>query len=689
MRYRRVGSSFKRNINVSEEIGQNKRRAIPNPVTYTEAEIAEERNKLGSLPTSSPVEPSQTEPEIISTKMSYFSDDGSKIAYYTDGSSGRNITVYSFNFTNYTKTYIKQISISSSQFQCRLGEKCFVSNDGKYILLSVPSVSSVYFYSVETGSLLQTITDDQINFGSNIAADENLYTFVASTYELKSAPTSYDVRSTAEGNCSIVKYYKRNFKSNQSQQYKLVHSAPARGISYTNAYPFYAVNFFLYPTQSPTLPSQTGWATYGEVYAQDEHTHYLQGICRVSDVYCKKNNYCLGTINLKQDQIVYKSKFLNHDSSRYSGIKNSLTPDETNNYFMWCILNYQPQQSNTILEFMKNDSYYTSQNYYIVDPINFSTFSFLDKLNNDSYISNNSYLNMNINSDNVYIGENKFWLNPDASSGFLYSLDTEDLDTNNSESFLSKFISISSVYKASWFTGLTEFGGMLNYVKNTNNNGINELFEKIQDEILEYKCALNDIDQIIVTKHKRKSGVQCLFISKFPIKNSTGTSHFQYFDLKYNESQGKYTIEPYDLSYGLIKIIHKENERQLLEDSFISEAEYTEYFANDTYINYQKPFLNDPAICPNCNFAISNNIISENINNIYVSDKLLFINFDTKTLIFKFNTDSCKSLDYIDQIDTLKNYKFTYNNAGSYLSYENKLYVYDENNNSLTEIITL
>jgi hypothetical protein len=689
MKYRRVGSSFKRNINISEESNNFKKRKVPDVIAYIESEIAEEKNKLGAQFISSSVEPTPNESEIISNKMSYFSDDGSKIAYYTNGSSGKKITIYSFNFTNYTKTYIKDISINSCQFECRSGERCFVSNDGKYILLSVPSNSSVYFYSVDTGSLLQTITDEQINFGSSIAADENLYTFVASTYELKSTPTPYDVRSTAEGSCSVVKYYKRNFKSNQPQEYRLLHSSPARGVFFANTYPFYAVNFFLFPTQPPPLPEVSAWAIFGEVYLQDENTHHLQGICRVSDVYCKKNNYCLGTINLKQDQLLYKSKFLNHDSPRYSSIKNSLIPDGTNNYFMWSVLNYQPQQLNTILQFMKNDADYNLQNYYMVDPINFSTFSFLDKLNNDSYVSNNSYLNMNIAGDNLYIGENKFWLNPDSSSTFTYSLDCQNLNTNNSESFLSKFISISSVFRVSWFTGTTESGGMLAYVKFTNNNGINELFEKIQDEILEYKCGLNDVDQIIVTKHKRKSGVQCLCISKFPIKNSTGTSHFQYFDLKYDENQSKYTIEPYDLSYGLIKIIHKENERQLLEDSFINQEEYTEYFANDFGMNYQKPFLNDPLICPSCNFAISNNIISENIINIYVSDKLLFINFDTKTLIFKFGTDSCKSLNYINEIDTLKNYKFTYNNTGSYLGYENKLYVYQENSNSLTEIITL
>ena len=639
MRYRRVGSSFKRNINVSEEIGQNKRRAIPNPVTYTEAEIAEERNKLGSLPTSSPVEPSPTEPEIISTKMSYFSDDGSKIAYYTKGSSDKKITIYSFNSSTLTKTYVRQFSINTCPFEYRINEKCFISNDAKYVILTVPMLSSVYFYDTETGTLLQTITDEQTNFGSIIAVDSDFKSMLISTGELQRQPLITDTRSIANSISSIICTYKRNYTSSFPQKFIKIHSRSAYAPIIDNS--------------SATFPYAFIYALPYDLESIEDNVYFFQGIHRTSDISCKHDVFTLSCLGLKNDQLNYRSRFWNYDSSRYQPLRSSLS-SSVNNYYLKFSKDYSPGSG--FLSAIRNDSYYNNTTYKMVNNISSKTIRVINNTDNKEKIDGSLYSSAPI-PPNMFISDGD---------------DTSNIYQDN-------FNKKHSIY---WFYNYSI------YERIGRNISIFETLLGIRNEEITFsKNTLNDTSNYYVTEVKTNN-IKNIRIHRYPLYSSDNLNVFNYIDYVYNDSS--YEISPNDPSIGLVKIIFKSSDRNSLENCFISndDANTLIGFTVDM-VDYNKPFLNNPSLCSDSEFDYESDILDQTIHSCFVSNNYLFLNFNINTIIFKIENNTCKSLKFVSQVETFKDYNFVYNNNGEFFSKLDKIYKFNTQTNLLVEKVTL
>jgi len=639
MRYRRVGSLFKRNINVSEEIGQNKRIVIPNPVTYTEAEIAEEKKKLDRFSISSGSAVIPVEPEIILNKMSYFSDDGSKIAYYTKGSSGKNITIYSFNSSTLVKTFITQISVNSIPFECRTTEKCFVSNDGKYVLLSVPSVSSLYFYSTETGFLIQTITDDQTNFGSIIAVDCDFKSMVVSTSDLKRDPLITDTRSVGNSVSSIICVYKRNYNSSATQKFIKIHSRTAYAPIIDNS-----SNVLPYP-----FPYALGYAL--EVI--EPNVYYFQGVHRTSDICCKGNVFSLSCLGLKNDQLNYKCRFWNYDSPRYYSLRSSLTSSQ-DNYYLKFSKDYVPGSG--FLSNIKNDSFYNNQTYKSVNNISCKIFKVINSIENKDKIDGSAYSSSPI-PPNMFISDIE---------------NTSNVFDDN----LNKKHEIYALYNYSLFDNL--YKSFDNY---------ETIFDIRSEEIVHSKNILNDNYCYYITV-VMTNDIKNIRIHRYPIHSSDNLNIFNYIDYVYNGLD--YDISPNDPSIGLVKIIFKSSDRNNLENCFLSNDDVNNisgYSLN--IVGYNKPFLSNPSLCSNCEFDFESNIMDETLHNCFVSNHYMFLNFNTKTIIFKIENDVCKSLKFVTEIDTLKEYTFNYNENGEFFGKLNKIYKFNRQTNEIIEKVNL
>jgi len=631
------------------EESTDKRRRVIDPVVYVSSERQEELIKAGRYRPSST--PSNTEtdgggeetPIIIFEKMIYFSDDGSKFAYYTNTSEGKFISIYSANYANNTKTRIKKVNIDSSEFTGKSTEKCFVSNDGNYFVLSAPSVKTVYFYDVQSSSLLQTITDDQPNFGSLIAADADLKGLVVSTNDLQRGPTEYDVRSTTNMVSSIINYYKRNFNSENTQKFIKIHSRNAHANITDNS-------IVVFPLQFP-------FGLNYDLHQIECNNYYMQGIFRTSDIASKNNNFSLSCLCLKDDQLLYKSRFLNYDSSRYFSVKDNLTVSNNENYFLKFSKLYSPGQGFFVNN--RNDSYYNTDTYKINVQNSCCVFSINRELD-ESYILDNSVYSSCTIPSNLFI--------QDGSRMGIYGN-----NFNKKHLVYYFFIPYNSLEGYSYSF-----------------SGLEQLLDLQQQQILTNNVCMNSTYVYNVCL-MQTNNIKNLRIHRYPINSVDNLNNFYYLDYSYDGSS--YSIAPDDPSIGLIKIIFSPDDRDALESSFLTQEQVISILSFDNNrIDYDKPFLTDPVDCGDCEFAyeLENNIFkTENIKNVYCSEEYIFINYNSSTIILKIENDTCKSIKYVQTVNSLFLYNFFYDESGEYFSYENKIYKLDRNNFNLLLIVEL
>ena len=622
----------------SFEESTKKRLFVPDPVVYISSEKQEELIRRGRYnPTATT--PTETQPEIVVfDKAIYFSDDGSRIAYYQRTTLGKRLRFYSINYTNNTKTFIKEIDITSLEFSGKNTEKCFISNDGKYAVLSVPSERSVYFYDIVSGSLLQTITDDQPNFGSKIAIDSDFKGMLISTGDLQREPLSTDTRSIANSISSIICTYKRNYTSSSTQKFIKIHSRSAYAPITDNS--------------SSTLPYAFIYLLPFDLESIENNVYIYQGVHRTSDISCKNNIFALSCLGLKNDQLNYKSRFWNYDSSRYEPFKSSL-PSSDNNYYLKFSKDYSPGSG--FLIGIRNDSYYNNVTYKMFNNISCKMLRVINNNDNKEKIDGSIYSSTPIPS-NMFIVD------------LLLTIPYQD-NFNKKHNIYSHFS-----------TNFYELTGK-------NISVCEQLLDIRNEEITFSKTSLNDTSNYYITEVKTNN-IKNIRINRYPLYGFDNLDVFNYIDYVYNGSS--YEISPNDPSIGLIKIIFKSSDRNNLENCFISNEEANSLVGNPTnFIHYDKPFLNNPSLCPDSEFDYESDIVDQTIHSSFVSNNYLFLNFNTNTIIFKIENDTCKSLKFVSQVETLKDYNFVYNNNGEFFSKLDKIYKFDTQTNLLIKRVTL
>ena len=235
--------------------------------------------------------------ESFNLESTAFSQDGSKIASRYEGSNF--ITIGEINFTSQSYRPILDVdldNISGSEvinFNALDNEKILVSNNGQYLLLSNPTQKKIYFIDTSSNSLLQTIESDDDGFGSIIAGDSDLKTFVAGSNSLRGSTSEYDSRSLSYSKCSRFHIYRRNFTSNSTQRFRKIHCTPASGGIESD----------------PLIQS---------IAVGIDSLNTTPGVFRCSDIKCRNTDYATSTCGLIQDQINYKTRIFETSSPRYS-----------------------------------------------------------------------------------------------------------------------------------------------------------------------------------------------------------------------------------------------------------------------------------------------------------------------------------------------------------------------------------
>lgn len=610
------------------EESTKKRLFVPDPVVYISSEKQEELIRSGRYrPTATT--PTETQPEIVVfDKVIYFSDDGSKIAYYQRTTLGKRLRFYSINYTNNTKTFIKEINITSLEFSGKNTEKCLISNDGKYAVLSVPSERSVYFYDIVSGSLLQTITDDQPNFGILIASDENLYTMVITTNQLRREPNEYDVRATAFSASSVAHYYKRNFRSTSTQSFRRIHSKESKNLIVDNAS---FLNYFF--TGAVSDPS----GVLG-IFANPLSSFYISHfVSSYSDLYCKKGVYNLTSVSLYDDLIDYNCFTNNSNSIKYSSVDISRDKLVDSYYFNSY---YYSSLFETFIESLPNK--------YCIE----GSSSYFRILKNDDSTEDYSYLSI--------------WPN--------FSIYNKSIELGYDNATARESISTSPTFFEKQKTKMLKSTAPLDSGSSFVNN---QFFTFNTAKTISIKTALND-DHIYNVEENYTNNVKNFQFFRYDIYNKNLTEIFFF-------PQTTNTEEFDDYSHmGMVKIMFSNEERGNLEEGMNIINYSTGYEAD-----ISTEFLQNPSSCGECEFAFSveNAIMNQNIKNIYASNKHLFLNLSTNTLVFEILNDTCKSLQYIGLLNTLEAYNFFYNDNVSYFSIDDIVYKFEEQSLLLTKII--
>jgi hypothetical protein len=576
-------------------------------------------------------------------KESYFSDDATKLAYYD--SSANNVTVYSAAYTtsplDVTLTQLNILSLGSTTFSSETYRKLFISNDGTYAIVSCPSNKSVYLFNVTSNTLLQTITEDQPNFGSVISVDQNFYGMAISSTELYKSSSTYDTRVSSIDASTRVYYYERNYDSAATPKFKLVHS--------NNAYAL---------MRKKGLERLNDLSLAGTVHSSIDN-YVDTGVYGVSDLACKGYNFAQASIANKQNQITYRTSSYNYDSPRYLSLTkypalSSLTPQTVQTKIVYGAgpslspalptdaesgLTFQMLSLPSVKQFsivrQSGATYYKDKSYYLptapAPVVGFKSSSY-----NLSYSDGVTYFNQNI-------------VGTYAEKTFIRG----NLDLTSSSS--------SSTY----------------------------LTPVIEEETLLTKIAINDTDTYHVSQVLTKSSIKNIRIYRSPNTTTEGLNTFHYEDFTLANKNAGATANPSYLTAGLIKIIYQGVDLTALEDTFFTRASMTSDQQTQLGCVASKPYLANPANCPLADFAYRNDvdgIVNGTLQKVYTSPSFLFLCFDTKTLVFFIRTPiSYKPLIFQTILNTaLGSYNFSYDSSGSsWFTRGNKIYRFNSSTNSL------
>jgi hypothetical protein len=462
------------------------------------------------------------------TIQSFFSDSGSKLALFN--SSEETVSVYDISYSPaVSTTLLNTVNVGGIPFSGTSNEKCFVSDDGDYLVLSSPNNKSVYFFDVNQDALLQTVTENYSNFGSKIAIDKDFYGMAISTYDLTRNPSSADTRVNSYDVSSPIMYYKRNFGSSNTQQFKKIHTH--------NAITNYRHS------------GLATWVGVGQLinladYFIDPPSGSLNNTCginRCDDIACKGYNFAISNIALENDQINYKAQFPNLSNYKFNVIKEvgfTFAPNYTNNmvYKMLGATGNVPYAFYTGIttpiqvytdEFLTNTAL---SNYFMEGTVGLKNFSIVRKIDNQ-YIYDNSY------RDPGTI--------PLAFAPELGSIDTSSLIN---EAYNNTFMSKMYVKYASPFGD----SGQLRPLRNGPQKGLWDSYERqhlTREESVNAKVCVNSTDTYNINKFITNSiaavgatastqnlNIKNIRIYRFPSTNTAGTDSYMYNDWNYDGS---------------------------------------------------------------------------------------------------------------------------------------------------------
>jgi len=569
----------------------------------------------------------------VTTLQSFFSDSGSKLALFN--SLEETVSVYGISYSPAVSTTLLNIvNIGGIPFSGSSNEKCFVSDDGDYLVLSSPNNNSVYFFDVNDDALLQTITEDQPLFGSLIAVDKDFYGIAISSTYLNRNPNVYDTRLSALGASSKVSYYERNYDSLAPASFKRVHSHNAYGIM-----------------------RKTGMERANEfLFAQNSVSDQFvdTGVFRSSDLTCKGYNFAIAAVGLTADQINYKSFSYNYDSQRYLPLST------------YTDLSGLSQGSAQMrLQYINGPSASPAV------PTDVQSAALLQILNLPSV----KQFSIVRNIDGNYYKDKSYYM-PGCQAPILTY---KNYAYNN----------FKNQYGITYFNqNIVGTFAEKSFIRG-NGQTISSYAPVIEEEVINTKVGINDTHTYHVSQlvtQRSTNNIKNIRIYRFSNTNAAGTNTFHYQDYSRPSLVSGVTADPSLIVNGLIKILYKTSDASTLENSFFTQSSLTNDQKTQLGLVATKSYLSDPTgYSTSSEFAYpidQSGIIDGNIQNIYVSNDNIFINFENKTLVFKiFSTGANiqKPLIYQTTLtESLYTYNFTYSGTVSYFSKENKIYKYND-----------
>lgn len=592
------------------------------------------------------------------TIISYFSDNGSYIGLFENN----NLKLYSASYLPTVEFTLQKLVSAPANFSGSSDQKCLISNDGNYIVFSVPSSKSVYFVDANTNQNLQTITEDIPNFGSLIAADKDFLGLVISTNDLTRDSSIYDTRAVSYGASSLACYYKRNYQSANTQKFKKIHTNHAQmtfqksgvdGQSFLRQFAAYL---------NPTL----------SVLSTESSTIVDCGVFRFDDLKCKNYSFASSTLALREDQINYKACFINAYSPRYLSsdspgftFANAVTSTYQKNIVYD---NIDDPESNFHLP--PTDDY-LAENFQLTTLPGVKQFSIINKVN-DQYYEDKSYLRLN------------------PTLPLIFGKNISDIVLNNPAglTFFNENI-VGSFAEKSFIRGSFKLYNHNNETPASSPNLYN-IKPFMNEEVLNTKLGINDthtyhISQILtgVTGENIKN----IRIYRTYNMAENNIDSFQFQDWNKVSTNSLAIPTPNINDSGLIKIMYSSDKSSLLESAFFDNSTMSFNYKFRIGVVATKPYLTDPSNCPDSEFAypITTSILDDTVKNVFVSNNFIFINFNSQTMLFSINNVlSYKPLIFEKTFsESLKDYNFTYNNTGEYFSKNNKIFKYDTINKNL------
>ena len=574
---------------------------------------------------------------------SYFSDNATKLACYD--SSANNVIVYSAAYTtsplNVTLTQLNTLSLGSIPFSSETYRKLFISNDGTYAIAACPSSKSVYLFNVTSNTLLQTITEDQPNFGSVISVDQDFYGMAVSSTDLYKSSSTYDTRVSSIDASTRVYYYERNYDSSAAQKFKLVHS--------NNAYAL---------MRKKGLERLNDLGLSSNVHSAIDN-YVDTGVYGISDLACKGYNFAQASIANKQNQITYRTSSYNYDSPRYLSL--SKYP---------ALSSLTPQTGQTKIVYGTGPSLSPALATDAQSGITFQMLS-LPSVKQFSIIRQ---------SGATYYKDKSYYLPTPPAPIVGYKSSSYNLPYTNGVTYFNQ--NIVGTYAEKTF-----IRGNLNLTSSPSSSTY--LTPAIEEETLLTKIAINDTDTYHVSQVLTQSSIKNIRIYRFPNTTTEGLNTFHYEDFTLANKNAGATANPSYLTAGLIKIMYQGADATALENTFFTRASLTSDQQTQLGCVAPKPYLANPANCPLADFAYRNDvdgIVNGTLQKVYASPSFLFLCFDTKTLVFFIRTSiSYKPLIFQTILNTaLGSYNFSYDSGGSsWFTSGNKIYCFNSTTNSL------
>lgn len=600
--------------------------------------------------------------------QSYFSNSGTRLAVYN--SMRDQVDIYSITYSGTpTTSYENSLDVGNIPFSGSSDQKCFVSDDGNYVVLSCPASKSIYFFDANANTLLQTITEEYPNFGSIIAVDKDFYGMAISTSELTRDPSYYDGRNSSFGISSPICYYKRNFGSSSTQRFKKIHTQ--------NAYA---------QTRNNGSAQVTGFAKtitgydFADAY-MDRNSGSLAcaiGVNRCGDIKVHGYNFAVSNYGLESDQINYKSHFPNFSNSRYDIIKQQG-------------FTYSPCYSSTVTyKLMSATGGYTAYGQVELPAAVYSDEYMANKLTSNYYTENHASLK---NFSIVRKINNKFITDSSYSDPGSISLITVPE--------LSGITGGVNIYSNNFMGKMRLYANYGIYGTPPSNKFTNPYYDGFiravyrKDECSNTKIAINANDTYLIAKYTNDSNLAgyttCIScqdlnlvnyrIYRFPSTNVDGTESYFYNDWYYQQNTYNPEPNPMTAGNGLVKIITKQENTSSLEQSFALATSQSNAATNPDPGIATAPIMQDPSSCPNSEFAtyITNDLLEQNLISAYASNDRLFVNFNSNTIVFIINTAVSYKPLILEVImsQSLSSYNFSFNENGEYFTKSGNVYKYN------------